>query len=94
MLIKYSIEYTKEKSCIKAAFVAPKKNFKKAVDRNSIKRKMTAAFRQNKHTVYSHFNTKNITLNTLFIFNQAETVNYAAIEKAILQFNRHIVNKY
>lgn len=44
----YQITTPTDNSPIKIGFAVPKKNFKRAVDRNLIKRRMREAFRQNK----------------------------------------------
>lgn len=78
---------------MKVAFVVPKKRFKKAIDRNKIKRQITAAFRQNKHEIYSHYISKKFALFILFIYNADEFYKYENIEEAIIKFNKHLYNK-
>ncbi|MCB0540436.1 MAG: ribonuclease P protein component [Bacteroidetes bacterium] len=93
LIVRYSFEKTEEKSCVKAAFVVPKKKFKKAVDRNKIKRKITAAFRQNKYQIYQHFSSEKFILNILFIYNTNVALPYESIENAVKKFNAHLFKK-
>ena len=47
--IIYLVNESTDKNWLKTGFVVPKKNFKRAVDRNLLKRRMREAFRLNKH---------------------------------------------
>ena len=60
----------------------PKRLFKKAVDRNKLKRLTREAYRKNKNILYQGINTKNIFL--MFIYTDKKTSDYDTIEKAIL----------
>ena len=66
---------------VKAAFAVSKKNFKKAVARNRIKRKMREAYRLNKHFIYSKLEGRQIAL--AFIFIAKDDLPYQQIEKAM-----------
>jgi len=64
-----------------AAFSAPKRNFKKAPDRNRIKRQMREAYRLHKHLLMSD-NGKKFAL--LFLYISKDKQQYEAIEKAMV----------
>lgn len=66
---------------IKVAFSVSKKNFKKANERNSLKRKMKEAYRLTKWRTGEQI--KNRSLNCIFIYIAREKLPYAVIEKAI-----------
>ena len=60
------------------AFSVPKKRFKKAVDRNRIKRQMREAYRLNKHLL-----NKNYAM--VFVYLPNEKLAYQTIEKAMVK---------
>jgi len=74
-----------DKNEIKAAFTVPKKKFKRAVDRNRIKRLLREAYRLNKHILYK--NDKSLFVLFTYIGNQKPS--YAQIEDNI----KKILNK-
>ena len=73
---------------VQAAFSVPKKNFKDAVDRNYIKRRMKEAYRKNKSNLYSLISGYNNQYALLFVFTGKEILSYTETEektKIILQ---------
>jgi ribonuclease P protein component len=75
-------ECNESKSAIRAAFSVPKKTFKHAVDRNTIKRRMREAYRLNYKKIFETFlNQNNKQLKLFFIYIGKETLDYSCIEK-------------
>jgi ribonuclease P protein component len=68
---------------IRAMFVVPKKKHKRANKRNDIKRRMREVYRLNKHTLYEALKTQK--LDIMFICLSNEELDYATIEKSMLQ---------
>jgi ribonuclease P protein component len=77
-------ETTEDKSSVRVAFSAPKKIFKNAVDRNTLKRRMREAYRINYKNILEQFiNQKDKQLQLLFIYIGKEVANYKSIEKSM-----------
>ena len=69
---------------------ASKKNFKRAVDRNLLKRRMREAFRQEKKTIEHHLITNHIHLSCMFIFVGKTISDYTEIQKSISIISRRL----
>ena len=66
-----------------AAFTVPKRNFKDAVDRNRIKRRMREAYRKNKSSLYSLISNNKNQYALLFVFTGKEPITYFETEEKI-----------
>jgi ribonuclease P protein component len=75
-------EKNKNESAVRVAFTVPKKTFKHAVDRNTIKRRVREAYRLNYKKIFETFvNQKEKQLKLFFIYIGKEILEYAEIEK-------------
>ncbi len=72
-----------EKSTAQVAFSVPKKSFRKATERNLIRRRMREAYRRNKQSLYDHLATLNIRIYFIIIFRENKIPDYQAVEKAM-----------
>ena len=64
----------------KTGFSVPKKNFKKAVDRNRLKRQMREAYRINKHLLKSNNGSQFV---LMFLYLNKEKASYESINDAM-----------
>jgi len=67
------------------AFTVPKRSFKKAVDRNYIKRRMKEAFRLHKHEIPENIDLEKKNLYGIFIYINRGKQEFHAIEKAMVK---------
>jgi len=70
---------------IKAGFSVSKRNFRSAVDRNFIKRRMRECIRLNKNEIYEKLASKNIELSFMLIYVGNEVLNFKEFELKIKQ---------
>lgn len=81
-----------DEAFIKVAVTASKRNFKKAVDRNRIKRLLRESYRLNKPRLYESLDTKNYIF--MFIFIGKEAVKMETINDKMLQlFDKFLSNE-
>lgn len=66
----------------KILIVVPKKNIRKAHDRNYLKRCVRESIRKNKHILESALNEMNKKINFAFIYTQREISDFHQLEKS------------
>lgn len=66
-------------------FVVPKKKFKRAHDRNLLKRRMREAYRINKNAFYTLLNEKELKVSCAFLYTGGKADTYAVIQKALVE---------
>jgi ribonuclease P protein component len=78
---------------VQAAFAVSKRNFKRAVKRNLMKRRMREAYRLNKLALYDELTAKELHIAAMFIFIGKDLAEFAAIEKAMFSALKKIAAK-
>lgn len=69
---------------VKAAFTVPSRNFKRAVDRNLLKRRMREAYRKNKSMLAGVIQKMNAECLIMFVYTDVKKCEYAEIESKIV----------
>ena len=67
----------------RTAFSVSKKGFRRAVDRNLIKRRMREAYRKNKQPLYLHLSEKKLFISLFIILRGNIIPDYIAVEKSV-----------
>lgn len=81
--VYYSFEKLPSKFPVQAGFAASSKSFKRAVDRNRIKRLTREAYRLQKANLYTSLEEKSLQLAVFFVYSGKEVPEYEAVMKNV-----------
>ncbi len=73
------------------AISVSKKSFKRAVDRNLIRRRIREAWRKNKHMLYDFLGNSNTRIVLMLIFKEKTIPPYDTVEKAVSDSLRKLI---
>ena len=76
---------------VKTVISVPKRSFKKAVDRNLLKRRIREAYRKNKASLYASLPEKKIHL--MIVFTGKSIIEYKDIEEKIIEGLQRLVKE-
>lgn len=89
--IKYLIRNDKsEIGSVKILITVPKRSFKKAVDRNHLKRLIREAYRCYKHPLTDLAKAKKLAIEIAFIYVVKEKVDFAQVETGMAKIIQNI----
>jgi ribonuclease P protein component len=71
-----------------------KRNFKKAVDRNHIKRLMREAYRKNKYLLYNALDNNHKKLTFTIIYATKDIITYEELERKIIQVLNQLISEH
>ena len=77
----------------RVVFSVPKRNFKKAVDRNLIKRRMREGYRNHKHLLYEHLVKKQKSLHIYLIYTSKQIISFGELKENIVQTLELLANR-
>lgn len=83
--VVYILEHKMQTNALKAAFTVSKKNFKRAVDRNRIRRLMKESWRLQKNELQLSLQANGQSLIVFLIFTGKELPEYQLVQKKIEQ---------
>lgn len=86
----YYLSMPEQESQFKTAVSVPRKNFKKAVSRNRIKRLMREAFRLNKDLIFNNIEGN---FAFLILYLGKEIPDYGEVESSLKDVFRRLVNE-
>ena len=78
---------------VQAAFTVSKRNFKRAVKRNLLKRRMREAYRLTKPGFYDELAVKELQLAIMFVYVGKAIAEYPAIEKGMISAFKKVLGK-
>ena len=78
---------------VQFALSVPKRNFKKAVDRNRIRRQVREAYRTNKSNLYERLDGVSTPYGLMVLFTGREAVPYDVIERKMVYLLKRFANQ-
>jgi ribonuclease P protein component len=91
--VLWCINKESESVPVKSAFTVSKKKFKRAVDRNLIKRRMREAYRINKNILFDNSSQLPAGLEIIFVYTSVEIHSFTIIRSSLIALLKHLAGK-
>lgn len=91
--ILYKEAQSTQKHPVKVLFSVPKRNFKRAVHRNLIRRRIKESYRLNKNSFYENLNNTETQISLMIIYVDKEIADYSKIEKSLKKGLAKLIKK-
>ena len=85
--------YSKGNSPAQIVISVPKRNFKRAVKRNLLKRRIREAYRLNKSSLYQQITSANLNINILLVYVSAEILPYQQLEQKLIALLQRLAKR-
>lgn len=82
-----------QKYPVRAAISVPKRKFRRAVDRNLMKRRLREVYRLNKDDLYQSLDQHQQKIQLIILFLSDEFIPYAQLENKMRDILRQLINK-
>ena len=79
---------------VKICISIPKKKIKKAVTRNTLKRRVSEAYRKHKETIYTHFKERDVQCAIMLVYLHENVETYEVIERKIVLTLDRLLTEY
>ena len=91
--IFWDINSSDQKFPASMAVSVPKKKFRRAVDRNLVKRRIREAYRQNKELIYLPLTERKMNISLVILFLSDEFLSFAELETLLQSLLKNIAKK-
>lgn len=88
--IFWDIQPDQQKFPASMAVSVPKRRFRKAVDRNLLKRQIREAYRKNKKIIYEPLALREMNINLVILFLSDEFITYVELESVLIELLKKI----
>ena len=83
--------FTNQEQPVQIAISVPKRNFKRATERNLIKRRVRESYRTNKQGINKFLEDQNLQLHILVVYAATEIMEFKKIEQTVVEILNHLI---